>query len=117
MYPEGTRIESGVLAKPESGAGFIAQKAACPVVPVALTGTRECLPKGARWPRRTPVTITFGKPFMVATRRPDGSRVSHQEASDAIMTAIAELLPADRRGEFSDLDSLHGRLAGVTTPL
>jgi len=117
MYPEGTRVESGVLARPEPGAGFIAQKAACPVVAVGLTGTRECLPKGARWPRRTRVTITFGKPFVVATRRPDGTRVSHDEASDAIMTAIAELLPERQRGEFSDLDSLHRRLAGVTIPV
>jgi 1-acyl-sn-glycerol-3-phosphate acyltransferase len=114
MYPEGTRIESGVLAKPEPGAGFIAQLAACPVVPVALTGTRECLPKGARWPRRTRVTITFGKPFLVASKRADGSRISHDDASDAIMTAIAELLPPERRGEFSDLASLHQRLAEVT---
>ena len=117
MYPEGTRVESGLLAKPEPGAGFIAQKAACPVVPVGLTGTRECLPKGAKWPRRTRVTITFGKPFTVATKRADGTRVSHQEASDAIMTAIAELLPAQQRGEFRDLDSLHSRLAGVTIPV
>jgi len=51
IYPEGTRVESGELATPEPGAGFIAQKAGCPVLPVALTGTRECLPKGARWPR------------------------------------------------------------------
>jgi len=117
MYPEGTRVESGLLARPEPGAGFIAQKAACPVVAVGLTGTRECLPKGARWPRRTRVTVTFGKPFIVATRRPDGTRVSHDEASDAIMTAIAELLPEPQRGEFSDLDSLHRRLAGVTQPV
>jgi len=117
MYPEGTRVESGVLARPEPGAGFIAQKAACPVVAVGLTGTRECLPKGARWPRRTRVTITFGKPFIVATRRSDGTRVSHDEASDAIMTSIAEVLPEKQRGEFSDLDSLHRRLAGVTIPV
>ena len=116
MYPEGTRVESGVLAKPEPGAGFIAQKAGCPVIAVGLTGTRDCLPKGAHWPRRTRVTITFGKPFLVATKRPDGTRVSHQEASDAIMTAIAELLPPEQRGEFSDLEALHTRLAGVTTP-
>jgi 1-acyl-sn-glycerol-3-phosphate acyltransferase len=117
MYPEGTRVESGVLARPEPGAGFIAQRAACPVVAVGLTGTRECLPKGARWPRRTRVTITFGKPFIVATRRSDGTRVSHDEASDAIMTAIAEVLPEQQRGEFSDLGSLHRRLAGVTIPV
>jgi 1-acyl-sn-glycerol-3-phosphate acyltransferase len=116
IYPEGTRVESGVLAKPEPGAGFIAQKAGCPVLPVALTGTRECLPKGAWWPRRTKVTITFGKPFFVLQKRADGRRVTHEEASDAIMLAIAELLPPEQRGVFSDLDSLRKRLAGVTTP-
>jgi 1-acyl-sn-glycerol-3-phosphate acyltransferase len=116
IYPEGTRVESGVLAKPEPGSGFIAQKAGCPVLPVALTGTRECLPKGAWWPRRTRVTITFGKPFLVLQKRLDGRRVTHEEASDAIMLAIAELLPPEQRGVFSDLDSLRTRLAGVTTP-
>jgi len=117
IYPEGTRVESGVLATPEPGAGFIAQKAACPVVAVGLTGTRECLPKGAHWPRRVPVTITFGKPFLVATRRPDGTRVSHQEAADAIMVEIAELLPERQRGAFSDLPEQRKRLAGVTQPV
>ena len=116
IYPEGTRVESGVLAQPEPGAGFIAQKAGCRVLPVGLTGTRECLPKGAHWPRRTRVTITFGKPFYVLQKRADGARVSHEEASDAIMVAIAELLPPEQRGRFSDLDSYRTRLAGVTKP-
>jgi 1-acyl-sn-glycerol-3-phosphate acyltransferase len=114
MYPEGTRVESGLLALPEPGAGFIAQKSGCPVVPVGLSGTRECLPKGAKWPRRVRVGITFGKPFVVLSRRADGTRVTHQEASDAIMVAIAELLPPEQRGAFSDLDSHKKRLAGVT---
>ena len=117
IYPEGTRVESGVLAKPEPGSGFIAQKAGCPVLPVGLTGTRECLPKGAHWPRRTRVTITFGKPFYVLQKRADGTRVSHEDASDAIMLAIAELLPPEQRGAFSDLDSYRKKLAGVTRPL
>ncbi|MHB8685903.1 MAG: lysophospholipid acyltransferase family protein [Candidatus Dormibacteraceae bacterium] len=117
IYPEGTRVESGVLASPEPGAGFIAQKAACPVLPVGLTGTRECLPKGAWWPRRTVVTITFGKPFVILTRRADGSRVSHEDASDTIMVAIAELLPPEQRGLFSDLETYRQRLAGAVSPL
>ncbi|HEY8816010.1 MAG TPA: lysophospholipid acyltransferase family protein [Candidatus Dormibacteraeota bacterium] len=117
IYPEGTRVESGVLANPEPGAGFIAQKAGCPVVPVGLSGTRECLPKGAHWPRRVPVSVTFGKPFVVASKRPDGTRVSHQEAADAIMVEIAALLPPEQRGAFSDLESHRGRLAGVTKPV
>lgn len=117
IYPEGTRVESGVLAKPEPGAGFIAQKAGCPVVPVGLTGTRECLPKGAHWPRRVPVSITFGRPFRVFTRRADGTKVTREEAADAIMLAIAELLPEYQRGAYGDLDSLRKRLRGVTAPV
>jgi 1-acyl-sn-glycerol-3-phosphate acyltransferase len=116
IYPEGTRIESGLLAKPEPGAGFIAQKAGCPVVPVGLTGTRACFPKGAWWPRRTRVSITFGKPFVLASKRADGTRISHEEASDAIMVAIAELLPPEQRGAFSDLERIKARLGGVAVP-
>ncbi len=117
IYPEGTRIDAGVLADPEPGAGFIAQRCGCPVVPVALTGTAECLPKGAKWPRRVPVTLTFGKPFVVLQRRAtDDTRVSHEEAADAIMLAIAEMLPPNRRGRFRDVDALRETLAGVTRP-
>jgi 1-acyl-sn-glycerol-3-phosphate acyltransferase len=117
IYPEGTRVESGVLATPEPGAGFIAQKAACPVVPVGLTGTRECLPKGAHWPRRTHVSLTFGKPFLVLSKRADGTRVTRQEAADAIMLEIAELLPEHQRGVVGDLASWRERLKGVTAPV
>ena len=115
IYPEGTRVESGELATPEPGAGFIAQKAGCPVLPVALTGTRECLPKGARWPRRVPVTLRFGEPFLLPQRRPNGERISHEEASDAIMLAIAELLPVENRGRYRDVESWRRKLEGVAS--
>ena len=115
IYPEGTRVESGELATPEPGAGFIAQKAGCPVLPVALTGTRECLPKGARWPRRVPVTLRFGEPFLLPQRRPNGERISHAEASDAIMLAIAELLPVENRGRYRDVESWRRKLEGVAS--
>jgi 1-acyl-sn-glycerol-3-phosphate acyltransferase len=117
IYPEGTRIDSGMLARPEPGAGFIAQRAGCPVVAVGLTGTRECLPKGAKWPRRVPVSVTLGRPFTLATKRADGTRVSHDDASDAIMVAIADLLPPEMRGEFADVDGIKARLAGVAAPV
>ena len=117
LYPEGTRVESGVLSAPEPGAGFLAQKAECPVLPVALTGTRECMPKGTIWPRRVRVTLRFGRPFLVRQRRASGDRVSHEEAADAIMLKIAELLPVDKRGVFSDLEGLRARLSGVVKEL
>jgi 1-acyl-sn-glycerol-3-phosphate acyltransferase len=112
IYPEGTRVESGVLSVPEPGAGFIAQKSGCPVLPVALIGTRECLPKGAKWPRRVPVKVRFGRPFLVPLKRANGERITHEEASDAIMVAIAELLPPEKRGVYSDKVSSPSPLQG-----
>jgi hypothetical protein len=39
--------------------------------------------------------------------------VTHEEASDTIMLAIAELLPPEERGAFSDIAGLTKRLSGV----
>ena len=116
VYPEGTRVAAGVLSVPEPGAGFIAQKCGCAVLPVAVTGTPNVMPKGTIWPRRARVNVRFGKPFLVLAKRTDGERISHEEAADAIMLAIAELLPADKRGRYSDLDGWRKGLEGVTAP-
>jgi 1-acyl-sn-glycerol-3-phosphate acyltransferase len=116
MYPEGHRIESGGLVQAEPGAGFIARTSRTPVLPVALVGTRDCFPKGARLPRRVRVEVRFGPPIRIAERRPDGRRVENQEAADAIMLAIAEMLPPEARGVYSDLEGLRLRLAGVWEP-
>jgi 1-acyl-sn-glycerol-3-phosphate acyltransferase len=116
IFPEGTRIDAGMLAEPEPGAGFIAQKSGAAVLPVAVTGTQEVMPKGIIWPRRHPVTLRFGKPFVVQQSRADGSRISHEDASDAIMLAIAELLPPEKRGRYSDMEGVRRRLEGVSSP-
>jgi 1-acyl-sn-glycerol-3-phosphate acyltransferase len=116
MYPEGHRIESGGLAEAEPGAGFIARTSGAPVLPAALLGTRDCFPKGARWPRRARVEVRFGAPIRIRERRPDGRRVENHEAASAIMLAIAEMMPPESRGAYSDLDGLRARLAGVWEP-
>ena len=116
VYPEGTRVESGGLRRAEPGAGFLAKVSRATVQPVGLVGTRDCFPKGALWPRRVRVAVRFGGPLRIRERRPDGRRVENQEAADAIMLAIAELLPERVRGDYSDLDALRERLAGVSEP-
>lgn len=113
VYPEGTRVTEGGLRDAEPGAGFIARTSGAVVQPVALVGTRECFPKGARWPRRVNVQMRFGRPLRIKDRRPDGRRVENKEAVDAIMLAIAEELPAEMRGDYSDLEALRRQLDGV----
>ncbi|MDQ6692317.1 MAG: 1-acyl-sn-glycerol-3-phosphate acyltransferase [Candidatus Dormibacteraeota bacterium] len=116
LYPEGTRIITGGMQRPQPGAGFIAMVSRAPVLPVAVTGSRQVFGKGFRLPRRAPLRLEFGPPFTIASRLPDGSRVSYQDASDAIMLAIAELLPEDLRGEFADLASWRSRVGHLRHP-
>ena len=113
MYPEGTRVREGGLRRAEPGAGFLAARSQIPVQPVALVGTRDCFPTGAHWPRRVPVRVRFGPPFRVAAKRPDGRRVTNQEAADAIMVRVAELMPEAVRGDYTDLARWRAELEGV----
>lgn len=113
MYPEGTRVREGGLQRAEPGAGFLALQAKVPVQPVALIGTRAIFPAGTTLPRRAPMRLRFGSPFKLARHRPDGRRVTNQEAADAIMVRVAELLPDDVRGEYADLARWRAELDGI----
>lgn len=64
IFPEGTRSEDGrVSGAGGTGVGFLALKAAVPVVPVYVEGTSGVLPKGKRMPRLHRVKIIFGDPI------------------------------------------------------
>lgn len=117
LYPEGTRVTSGGLIRPEPGAGFIAMVSGAPVLPVAVTGGREVLGKGFRIPHRAPLRLEFGKPFTIASRRPDGSKVPYQDAADAILLSVAEMLPEGLRGEFADLEAWRSRVGSLRQPV
>ena len=77
IFPEGTRNESedpAELMPFKEGSLKIAEKAGCPVVPVALTGTAEVFEKQSKKiPRVCPgeVTIEFGKPFIIKELAPE----------------------------------------------
>jgi 1-acyl-sn-glycerol-3-phosphate acyltransferase len=117
LYPEGTRITSGGLHRPEPGGGFIATLTGAPVLPVAVAGSREVLGKGFKLPRRAPLRLEFGEPFRIPSRLPDGSKVEHRDAADAIMLSIAEMLPEELRGEYADLDAWRARVGGLRQPV
>lgn len=63
VFPQGTRSSSVEEAKTQSGIGFLAVKGQVPVVPVYIDGSEAVLPKGAKFPKRRNVTLTFGKPM------------------------------------------------------
>jgi 1-acyl-sn-glycerol-3-phosphate acyltransferase len=86
LFPEGTRTHDGRLNPGQTGVAILSQKLAVPIVPVALVGTFEMLPRGAKKLKRVPLVVAFGKPLVFAKRAPRAEIVA------AVMRAIAALM-------------------------
>ncbi len=89
MFPEGTRRSKGLVkkheARPRTGAARIALEAGVPLVPAAVAGTDRLLRFG-------PLRVAYGSPVDIDDlRRSDDARGAAQEATDRLMTRIAEL--------------------------
>ena len=69
FFPEGTFLESSRLLPFRLGAFKAAAEAGCPVVPVAIRGTRAMLPAGVWLPRSGRITVAIGTP--IAPRQSD----------------------------------------------
>ncbi len=65
MFPEGTRSPDGEVKAFKKGAFVLAIRAGVPVVPVAIVGTREILPKGSWRARPGVVRVRVGAPIPV----------------------------------------------------
>ena len=99
VAPEGRYTLSGSLERGTGGAAYIAARAGAPIVPIALTGTRNSdVYASLRRLRRPRVTLTVGEAFGLSAHADDlqGLRAGTQR----IMESIARLLPADHRGVY-----------------
>lgn len=69
IAPEGTRSEDGQLRPFKKGGFLLAQRTSTPIVPVAIDGSRDILPKHAHAiARGASVRVTFGAPINPAGR-------------------------------------------------
>ena len=104
MAPEGTRSKECRLQPGHDGMTFIALRANAPILPMAITGTKDFSSNLKRL-RRTDIKIVIGKPFRF---RLSGERVRrdvlHQMTEES-MYQLAAILPPEYRGVYSDLDS------------
>jgi 1-acyl-sn-glycerol-3-phosphate acyltransferase len=66
FFAEGTRSEDGVLRPFKKGAAVFAIEAGVPLVPAAVGGTHEILPKGTLAIRPRPASLVIGKPIETA---------------------------------------------------
>ena len=69
MFPEGTRSADGEIHEFKSGAGFLALRSHCDVLPVLIRGTHDVMGKGSLVPRRHPVEVRIGRAITAAELR------------------------------------------------
>lgn len=89
IFPEGTRVYDGRLARPKQGAARLALITGVPIVPVAVYGTRWHESPGT-------VQVAFGHPHTFEGWRATPANIA--KATEAVWQDVEELWVALRRG-------------------
>ena len=87
IFPEGTRSMDGGLSLFKPTFAILAKELQVPIVPIAIKGAYELLPRGKRWPRYgQKVKVHFLPPIVP---RPEQS---YQELSNLTALSIREAM-------------------------
>ena len=88
VFAEGTRSEGGDLQAFKAGAAHLAIKSGAPVVPLAVHGTAEVMPKGRKLLRPGVIRLLAGEPIPTA-----GLKAHDRDGfTDRLQMRVAELL-------------------------
>src|SRR5262249_53525493 len=69
MFPEGTRSPDGTMQDFKSGAGYLALRSGCDVLPIHISGTYGVLRKGKLIQSYNPVEMRIGRVMSAAELR------------------------------------------------
>jgi len=92
IFPEGTRSPDGRLGPFKTGGILIAVRAGCPIVPVAISGSHNVLPRGSLRVRPGRIKVTIGPP--VRTVGPKGP-VHKDIVTKEVRESISSMLNGD----------------------
>jgi 1-acyl-sn-glycerol-3-phosphate acyltransferase len=94
FFPEGTFSAEVGLLRFHIGAFAAAARANLPVVPIAIRGTRHCLPPGSAWPAPGPIEVRVlaTLPALAPGGVDDGSRAAtlRQRSRAALLAELGE---------------------------
>ncbi len=101
IFPEGGSW-ADVLRPPRPGAALLAARSGAPIVPIGLDGFTRIFPNLGK--KRIRATVRIGKPFgpFKMDVRDRSSRQQMDELGHEMMRRIADLIPPERRGFYSD---------------
>jgi 1-acyl-sn-glycerol-3-phosphate acyltransferase len=87
LFPEGTRTQDGSIGVVKPGFFPIAKRSDVPLIPVAIVGAFECMPKGSKWIFPKPIAVVFGKPIPPEDYR----NWSEEQAVRAVAASLGDL--------------------------
>ncbi len=88
MFPEGTRSRDGKLLPFKTGAFKLAIDAGVPVLPIAVSGTAQGMPKGSPWVRPSRLTVRILEPVPTAGLSDRDLRKLRDGVRDTIARAL-----------------------------
>ena len=102
IFPEAGNWAT-ILRPARPGTAFLAARTGAPLLPVGLVGLNDVFPSLRRG-RRASIQFNIGKPFGPFKADGYGQRRRDQldEIGHEIMRHIAELIPAEKRGHYSN---------------
>lgn len=109
IFPEGTRSRTGKLIKAKRGIILIAKMCKVPIVPLGIIGTEKLLPinKEGKMEKEkfnyADINVKIGEAFSLPKKNSEETGRDYEERSlGFLMNKIAELLPEEYRGEYSE---------------
>lgn len=109
VFPEGTRGE-GTLEEVSDGVAYLALRSGAPLVPLAVLGTKQAMPKGSWLPRwRAPVSLVFGPAFEVDVPGDPRARRTVRAAAEQIRLGLVAHVGAASTDHAAHADSPRSR--------
>ncbi|MEA3441088.1 MAG: lysophospholipid acyltransferase family protein [Chloroflexota bacterium] len=102
VAPEGTRGPE--LKRAKEGVAYLASRADVPVIPVAIEGTKgfPAIRFTSPWHGQG-AHVRFGHPFRYLPKYRQAGREELRKMTDEAMYVLAEMLPVEQRGYYSNL--------------
>lgn len=106
IFPEGRISDDGRLLEGQLGVASLLLQAGAPVLTAGIVGTFDALPRGGGFPKPRRIEVRFSRliePDRVAAGL--APREARRALRDAVMTAIAAVLPRRMGGQLEEAPS------------